>query len=127
MSEGRSELENALEVWERRHAAAVRAKCEAEVVMPFLRAAVEELDGFHAGDKGGAAVVPESAAKAPGPVAVEKDSPPARGKKSGSKAADSAHESAGDKNADEDPKTFRPRGIASLMDDEDKDAKAAAV
>ncbi len=119
MSEGRSELEKAIEVWERRHVAAVQAKREAEVVMPFLRAAVEELDSFHAGNKTAAAVTPESAAQPAAPVAFEANF--------GSVDADD--DSASDDAPTEFPNVFQSRGIASLMTDgeDDADDEAAAV
>lgn len=46
MSEGREQLQQAIEAWQKRHAAAVLAQREADIVLPFLRAAVEELDAF---------------------------------------------------------------------------------
>ncbi len=46
MSEGMEQLQQAIEGWESRYAAAVVAQHEADIVLPFLRAAVEELDAF---------------------------------------------------------------------------------
>ena len=46
MSEGRNQLEQAIEAWQKRHEVAVLAQREADIVLPFLRAAVEELDAF---------------------------------------------------------------------------------
>lgn len=123
MSEGRSELEKAIEVWERRHVAAVQAKREAEVVMPFLRAAVEELDSFHAGNQTAAAVAPEPVTPALEPLAFDGKLAPAK--------QDAAEESDGDDAPTEFPKVFESRGIASLMIDEDESSddkgEAAAV
>jgi len=127
MSEGRSELEKAIEVWERRHVAAVQAKREAEVVMPFLRAAVEELDSFHAGNKTAAAVAPEPAPQESAPEAFA--APAAFDGTFGSAVEDAADESTSDETPTEFPNVFQPRGIASLMTDEDADSddEAAAV
>ena len=66
MSEGRGELERAIEVWERRHVVAVQSKREAEVVLPFLRAAIEELDSFQAGDSSAAVAKPSPLGQAAG-------------------------------------------------------------
>jgi len=46
MSEGRNQLEQAIEAWQERHEVAVLAQREADIVLPFLRAAVEELHAF---------------------------------------------------------------------------------
>ena len=121
MSEGRSELEKAIEVWERRHVAAVRAKREAEVVMPFLRAAIEELDSFHAGSTQAAAMAPEPSAQEPAPVAFSSNSfAPAEPNVAEEPEMDAPTEF---------PNVFQSRGIASLMNDEDEgsDDEAAAV
>ena len=121
MSEGRSELEKAIEVWERRHVAAVQAKREAEVVMPFLRAAVEELDSFHAGSQTAAAVTPEPVAQEPAPIAFSSNLSPAQ--------PDAAEEPVDVDAPTEFPNIFQSRGIASLMTDEDEgsDDEAAVV
>ncbi len=88
MSEGRDQLQKAIEGWESRCAVALAAKHEADIVLPFLRAAVEELDAFR---KNGqrveavapvaetprarrpefVAVVPDPVPSTPEPVAVE--------------------------------------------------------
>jgi hypothetical protein len=121
MSEGRSELEKAIEVWERRHVAAVQAKREAEVVMPFLRAAVEELDSFHAGNQTAAAVTPEPVAQEPAPVAFSGNFAPVQ--------PEAVEEPANLEAPTEFPNVFQSRGIASLMTDEDEgsDDEAAVV
>lgn len=124
MSEGRSELEKAIEVWERRHGEAVQVKREAEVVMPFLRAAVEELDSFHARATTSAAAAPEPASSTPAPVPA---APSAFDGNFGAAAVVDAHEEAGDAAPTELPKVFQPRGIASLMNDDETDEEAAAV
>ena len=69
MSEGRNELEKAIEVWERRHVAAVQAKNEAEVVMPFLRAAIQDLDRSQAVPK----TIAGTAVASPPPAAALHD------------------------------------------------------
>lgn len=125
MSEGRSELEKAIEVWERRHGAAVQAKREAEVVMPFLRAAVEELDSFHAGNKTVEAVAPEPASPAPEPVIPT--APLTFDGNFGSAADDDAEDQVSEEAPTEFPNVFKSRGIASLMTDEETDDEAAAV
>ncbi len=125
MSEGRSELEKAIEVWERRHVTAVQAKREAEVVMPFLRAAVEELDSFHAGNKTAEAVSPEPASPASEPAMPT--APSAFDGNFGSAADDDADEPASEEAPTEFPNIFKSRGIASLMTDEETDDEAAAV
>jgi hypothetical protein len=128
MSEGRNELEKAIEVWERRHAAAVRAKREAEVVMPFLRAAVEELDSFNAND--GAVAVTEPVRRAPqapqfAPIAAATPEPAPFSV--GFASADATETEANETEAPtEFPHSFQRRAIASLMDDEDDDAEVAA-
>lgn len=127
MSEGRNELEKAIEVWERRHVAAVQAKNEAEVVMPFLRAAIEELDSFHAGNKTVAGAAVDFEPQAPDSEVVERADPPAFEGNFDSTEDDVADEPAGDDAPTEFPNVFRRRGIASLMDDEDTDNEAAAV
>ncbi len=127
MSEGRSELEKAIEVWERRHVAAVQAKNEAEVVMPFLRAAIEELDSFHAGNKTTAGAAVDFAPQAPDSEVVERTGPPAFKGDLDSTEDDVADEPASDDAPTEFPNVFQRRGIASLMDDEDTDNEAAAV
>lgn len=127
MSEGRSELEKVIEVWERRHVAAVQAKNEAEVVMPFLRAAIEELDSFHAGNKTIAGAAVDFAPQATDSEVVERTDPPAFEGDFGSTEDDVAAEPTGDDAPTEFPNVFQRRGIASLMDDEDTDNEAAAV
>ena len=125
MSEGRSELEKAIEVWERRYGEAVQAKREAEVVMPFLRAAVEELDSFHAGATTTAAAAPEPASPTPEPAPA---APQAFDGNFGSAAVVDADEELGDDAPTELPNVFPPRrGIAALMNDDDTDEEAAAV
>lgn len=125
MSEGRNELEKAIDVWERRHVAAVQAKREAEVVMPFLRAAIEELDSFHAGNETVAAVAPDSVPQAPESVAP---APSAFDGNLGVAADDVADKMAAEGVQTEVPNVFQPRGIAALMGDEDTtDDEAAAV
>lgn len=121
MSEGRSELEKAIEVWEQRHVAAVQAKREAEVVMPFLRAAVEELDSFHAGNETVEAVAPEPASEPVMPRA-----PSAFDGDFGSAADDEVDDPASEEAPTEPPNVFKSRGIASLMNDEETDDEAAA-
>lgn len=145
MSEGRNELEQALDVWERRHAAAVRAKREAEVVIPFMRAAIEELDSFNA--NGGSDETAEIPVVAKAPVVAEEpeaessdfvdntpDAPmPFSIGAAGAEEADEADDA--DDSADEDsdeaeaPAAFNPRrGIAALLSndsDEDEDEAAA--
>ena len=128
MSEGRNELEKAIEVWERRHVAAVQAKREAEVVMPFLRAAVEELDSFHAGNK----TVPAAAPELSAPTPEESVAPSPLGDKLGLAPDDNADEPSGDDAPTKFPKAFKSRGIASLMknektDEKNSDDEAAAV
>lgn len=117
MSEGRSELEKAIEVWEQRHVAAVQAKREAEVVMPFLRAAVEELDSFHAGNKTVEAVASEP---------VMPRAPSAFDGNFGSAADDDVDDPASEEAPTEPPNVFKSRGIASLMNDGETDDEAAA-
>ncbi|NKB88873.1 MAG: hypothetical protein GKS06_11705 [Acidobacteria bacterium] len=127
MSEGRHELDKAIEVWEQRHAAAVRAKREAEVVMPFLRAAVEELDNFR-GDKSEGAVAPAAVVAPPVPEA------PAPNPFDGGLGAPAAFEvpevsDEGDVASEDETATdfpsFQPRAISALMDDEGEDDEAA--
>ena len=60
MSEGRDQLQQAIEGWEKRYSAAVVAQREADIVLPFLRAAVEELDAFRKSGEHADAVVPKS-------------------------------------------------------------------
>jgi hypothetical protein len=121
MSEGRSELERAIDVWEQRHAAAVRAKREAEVVMPFLRAAVEELDTFRAD---GATTIPDTSS----PVAAATAPTPAPSAPSpfdGNFGADGDEEPTADAPT-EITSAFQPRGIAALMDTDEDEGEAAA-
>ncbi len=42
--EGRTELEKVIMCYEKQHTEAIRSKQEAEIVLPFVRAALEELD-----------------------------------------------------------------------------------
>ncbi len=73
MSEGRDQLQQAIEGWEKRYSAAVVAQREADIVLPFLRAAVEELDAFRKSGEHADAVVPKSeplSMPQPEPVAV---------------------------------------------------------
>lgn len=44
MNEGRAELQRVILQYEKQRAEAIRAKQEAEIVLPFMRAALEELD-----------------------------------------------------------------------------------
>ncbi len=44
MQEGRAELQKVILHYEKQRAEAMRAKQEAEIVLPFMRAALEELD-----------------------------------------------------------------------------------
>ena len=143
MSEGRNELEQALDVWERRHAAAVRAKREAEVVIPFMRAAIEELDSFNAnGESSDSAESPvvaempkvepvetvessdfvDNTPDAPMPFSIGAEADNAD-------EADEADDDAVDGDVDEAPAAFNPRrGIAALLSsdsDEDEDEAAA--
>ncbi len=126
MSEGRSELEKAIEVWERRHAAAVQAKREAEVVMPFLRAAVEELDSFHAGNP--AVDAPVAAAPIVTETAPPQHTAPSAFDGDFEAVIDEADDdTAGSDAPTEFPNVFQARAIASLVDDDEADDEAAAV
>ena len=58
MSEGRQQLQEAIEGWESRYAAAVVTQHDADIVLPFLRAAVEELDAFRKNGKSKERVAP---------------------------------------------------------------------
>jgi len=130
MSDGRNELERAINVWEKRYAAAVRAKREAEVVMPFLRAAVEELDSFHAGAERSAPVAPvgetPEAESTPPPAILEDVAAEAPSPFDGNFAAadDADADQPADSEPTEFPSTFPRRAIASLMDEEDGDEAA---
>ena len=129
MSDGRSELENAIEVWEQRHAAAVRAKREAEVVMPFLRAAVEELDSFHANAPVAAPVeTPVAAAMPPAsePGAAEASPFSVGFASSLDEAVDTAVSDEPAEAPTEFPHSFQRRAISSLMDEDEGDAEAAS-
>lgn len=44
MNEGRAELQRVILQYEKQRAEAIRSKQEAEIVLPFVRAALEELD-----------------------------------------------------------------------------------
>ena len=131
MSEGRHELEQAIEVWENRHAEAVRLKREAEVVMPFLRAAVEELDNFR-GEK--AVAAPAETIEAPATPAepVPAAPNPFDGNFGGPLNEATEPESAEVEEAAEDQVQepvadfpgFQPRAISALMDEEADDEAA---
>ncbi len=139
MSEGRNELEQALDVWERRHAVAVRAKREAEVVIPFMRAAIEELDSFHANGESDDSTESPAVAEMPKaePIDFVDDTPDAPMPFSVGAAdadedaeADEADEAdAEDSDDAEAPAAFNPRrGIAALLSndsDEEEDEAAA--
>ncbi len=73
MSEGMDQLQQAIEGWEKRYSAAVLAQREADIVLPFLRAAVEELDAFRKSGGNAETVAPTSepvSVPQPDPVAV---------------------------------------------------------
>ncbi len=71
MSEGREQLQQAIEGWESRHASAILAQHEADIVLPFLRAAVEELDAFRKNGQRAEGVAPlAKALRAPRPESV---------------------------------------------------------
>ncbi len=119
MGDGRIELEKAIEVWEKRHTAAVQAKREAEVVMPFLRAAVEELDSFREGNKTPVAVPFEAASHETASAGMEPAAPAAHEESAAPMADDAADKLADTTALAALANVARPRGIAALMDDEE--------
>lgn len=78
MVDGRAELQRIILQYEKQRAEAIRTKQEAEVVLPFVRAALEELDAAmgNSEDKSRMERVHSQVESARGPQAVKPDPTP---------------------------------------------------
>lgn len=122
MNEGRSELQSVILQYEKQRAEAIRSKQESEIVLPFLRAALEELDdalGQRERDVSDEDV--QSRMKKAAPVAAD-EGDDSQGSGSRFRFEAASRDSGGEEKAGEDREdepSFGRGSIAALLDEEE--------
>ena len=129
MSDGRDELQQTMNVWEKRYAEAVRATREAQVVTSHLRAAVEALEKLKKDPSAEIEMPTEMPADATVSPATAGPSLAATPKAESSSADDDSDDGKAeghDNKPTEFPSSFPRRGIAALMDEDEEEESAAS-